>query len=104
MVCLGCAPAWWGSDNPAQLVLGSNDQGCTLSPDVAGGVCCLAHDASYWVGGTELDRLTADAELLTCLALHGVPVPVATTYYNAVRSLGWMRWPYSEKRTRGPAK
>lgn len=98
-----CTPAWWdGAGAPAQLVLGSQDQGCTLSPDVAGGVCCLDHDSKFWVGGTDQDRLTADAELLACLALWGVPEPVAMTYFWAVRQFGASRWNYTRERTRGP--
>lgn len=98
-------PAWWvGDGHPAQLVLGSADQGCTVVPDVAGGKPCLVHDWSYAVGGTEQDRFVADAELLAGLALHGVPEPVATLYYWGVRLLGWTRWHYTPMRTRGPPR
>jgi hypothetical protein len=108
LLLAGCALGdrqWWDDGGaPNQLVLGSTDQGCTLSPDVAGGVCCLDHDSKFWVGGTDADRLAADAELLACLALWGVPEPVAMTYFWAVRKFGATRWNYTEHRTRGPAR
>lgn len=84
-----------------QLVLGSRDQGCTLSPDLAR-QCCLEHDVAYWVGGTEQDRLTADLELAACMALYGVPEGVVWAYLRAVRELGGAHWPLSLHRTRGP--
>jgi hypothetical protein len=104
----GCAlgsPPWWNDAGaPNQLVLGSADQGCTATPDLAGGDPCLAHDMSYSIGGREQDRFTADAELLAALALHGVPEPVAMLYYCGVRLFGWTRWPYAQQRTRGPPR
>ena len=112
-VCLplllaGCALGdrqWWDDGGaPNQLVLGSTDQGCTATPDLAGGDPCLGHDLAYSAGGREQDRFTADAELLASLALYGVSEPVALVYYFGVRWLGWTRWPYTEHRTRGPAR
>ena len=64
----------------------------------------MGHDLAYSAGGREQDRFTADAELLAALALYGVPEPVALVYYFGVRWLGWTRWPYTEHRTRGPAR
>lgn len=29
--------------------------------------CCFAHDLSYWIGGTEQDRLASDKELKVCV-------------------------------------
>lgn len=101
----GCAgPLWWTGPpgEPAQLVLGSRDQGCTAVPDLAGGHPCLIHDFAYSVGGTEQDRFTADAELLAGLALYGVPEPIAFLYYVGVRWLGWIKWDYTDTRTRRP--
>lgn len=104
----GCAfgdASWWGDGGaPNQLVLGSADQGCTATPDLAGGDPCIGHDWSYNVGGKEQDRFTADAELLAALALYGVPEPVAFAYYVGVRLLGWTRWHYTPMRTRGPPR
>jgi hypothetical protein len=101
LLVTGCA--WWGGDGrPAQLVLGSSDQGCTASPDIAGGHPCRRHDSAYWSGGTEQDRFAADAELLFDLALWGVPEEVATVYYRAVRQFGASHWHYTRSRTRGP--
>ena len=98
-----CAPAWFGDGGaPDQLVLGSRDQGCSWSPDIAGGQCCLDHDSAYWVGGTEQDRFTADAELLACLALWGVPEEMANVYYSAVRRFGASRWHLTQTRSRRP--
>lgn len=85
---------------PNQLVLGSKDQGCTFSPDIAGGGPCLNHDSNYWVGGTEQDRFVADAQLLYELALSGVSPILAEIYYQGVRIGGWTRWNYTEHRTR----
>lgn len=99
-LALSCA-FWDGG--PYQLVLGSVDQGCTLSPDVARS-CCLAHDSAYWIGGTEQDRFTADAELLACFALYGVPERIATVYYRTVRQLGGPHWNHTETRSRGPGR
>lgn len=100
---VGCVPTWWAGDGaPAQLVLGSIDQGCTASPDLAGGHACLRHDWSYLVGGTEQDRFAADAELLFDLALEGVPEEVAMVYFRAVRRFGGSHWHYTEKRSRRP--
>lgn len=104
----GCAlgaPPWWDDGGePNQLVLGSADQGCTATPDLAGGDPCLEHDLSYGVGGTEQDRFAADSELLAALALYGVPEPIAVAYYVGVRLFGWTRWPYARHRTRGPPR
>ena len=104
LASVACAPSWWGSSEPAQYVLGSADQGCTASPDIASGIPCLNHDSAYFVGGREEDRLIADAQLFYELILYGVPEPVASAYYRAVRELGWTRWPYSDSRTRGPPR
>lgn len=35
--------------------------------------CCVPHDRAYWPGGTEADRLRADARLRDCVAAHGYP-------------------------------
>jgi hypothetical protein len=104
LLSLACAPTWLHSEESAQYVLGSADQGCTASPDIAGGIPCLNHDSAYWVGGTEEDRLIADAQLFYELILYGVPEDVASMYYRVVRELGWTRWPYKKQRTRGPPR
>lgn len=102
ILLIGCQ-TWPWTERPNQLVLGSKDQGCTYSPDIAQH-CCLDHDSKYWVGGTKQDRFTADAEFLACMALAGVPEGIAVTYYTAVRKLGGIKWKYTKERTRGPAR
>jgi hypothetical protein len=98
--CGSCAGWPWDDPQGVQLPLGG-DQECSHSPDIAT-QCCMAHDAAYWVGGTSQDRFTADAEFLACMALWGVPEPIAWTYYTTVRKLGKDSWRYTEHRTRRP--
>lgn len=99
---LACAGYPWNDPAGVQLPLGG-DRECTNSPDIAV-QCCVAHDAAYWQGGTEQDRFTADAEFLACMALWGVPEPIAWTYYQAVRKLGKSSWKHTAARTRGPPR
>ena len=61
--------------------------------------CCLAHDESYWRGGSKEDRLLADRGLKQCVKNKGFPA-VANLMYAAVRLGGgpctdfsW-RWGY----------
>lgn len=104
VLLLGCSWEGWPWTDPAvQLPLGG-DRKC--SDPVFGNAalqCCEDHDSSYWVGGTDQDRFTADAEFLACMALSGVPEDIATARYEAVRRFGRGSWNYTTQRTRWPA-
>ena len=62
--------------------------------------CCFLHDISYWRGGTEQERLTADLQLKQCVfestndqvladvMFHGVRFGGSPYFYN------WYRWGY----------
>jgi len=49
--------------------------------------CCIAHDAKYWLGGTEDERLQADEGLRECVAATGSSTN-AWLMYNGVRMGG----------------
>lgn len=102
VLLLACAGWPWNPKGPSQLPLGG-DRECSRSPDLAV-ECCYAHDNDYWIGGTEQDRFTADAELLACMALYGVPEEIAVLYYRAVRAFGAPAWNLTPERTRGPPR
>ncbi len=65
--------------------------------------CCVAHDRSYWKGGTYADRLKADEELQMCVQQVGEP-EIAALMMAGVRvggapliptSFRWgYGWPY----------
>ena len=64
--------------------------------------CCLAHDESYWRGGSEQQRLDSDVALKQCVKKKGYP-KTASLMYAAVRLGGgpctgfsW-RWGYGWK-------
>jgi hypothetical protein len=54
--------------------------------------CCVAHDYAYWKGGTELERMQADAALHSCVAKVGQPA-VANVMLAGVRAGGGPYWP-----------
>lgn len=70
---------------------------------------CLKHDYSYWIGGTEEDRITADigffkAMLKDCERLTGLQktkyIIWSHLYFIAVRTFGWKYFYYTNiKRT-----
>ena len=80
--------------------------GCSLFPD--GSVkdralwcdCCLAHDISYWRGGTKEDRKRADKELRDCVLERTGSKALAKLMFDGVRAGGhpafptWYRWGY----------
>jgi hypothetical protein len=80
--------------------------GCSLFPD--GNLkdralwcdCCLAHDISYWHGGTKEDRRHADEMLRDCVQERTGSKALADLMYNGVRTGGhpafptWYRWGY----------
>ena len=82
--------------------------GCTLAPEFDFGDCCHAHDAIYWKGGTEAERLRADEKFRQCLRDKGHRL-LDVLYYLGLRfggigalptpwrwGFGW-EWPYSAK-------
>lgn len=62
------------------------------SPQVWRGVSlyryCLEHDAEYWLGGSPLDRLRADARLMLLVAEATGDVDWAVMMFNGVRHGG----------------
>jgi hypothetical protein len=42
--------------------------GCTAVPDGAKVACCVAHDITYWCGGTRNQRRESDARFGRCVA------------------------------------
>ena len=54
--------------------------------------CCIAHDKTYWKGGTYAEREQADAELESCVAKVGEP-QIAAVMLLGVRVGGAPYWP-----------
>lgn len=50
--------------------------------------CCNKHDASYYVGGTEKDRESADQALCRCLQAGGMPPETSQTFHLGVQKFG----------------
>ena len=55
---------------------------------------CIIHDRAYWQGGTRIDRLKADRELLIGLINSGYPLIGIIMYYG-VRVGGHPALPFS---------
>lgn len=80
--------------------------GCSLFPDGDSAQptlwcdCCVAHDQSYWRGGTAVEREAADAALRGCVLARTGRETLAAQMYRGVRLGGtpWMpagfRWCY----------
>ena len=66
---------------------------------------CFLHDLEYWVGGTNTDRLVADAQLMIDIAKAGCP-QMAEIMFHGVRVGGHERfrrtfsWGFGRRRTR----
>ena len=54
--------------------------------------CCIAHDKTYWKGGTYAEREQADVELESCVAKVGEP-QIAAVMLLGVRVGGAPYWP-----------
>lgn len=54
--------------------------------------CCLAHDMSYWQGGTYKERLASDLVLRECVRDAGEPI-IAQIMLGGVRITGSPYWP-----------
>jgi len=54
--------------------------------------CCVAHDRSYWAGGSYAERIAADVALERCVAAVGEPV-IAKLMLAGVRVGGSPYWP-----------
>jgi hypothetical protein len=71
--------------------------GCSLYPDRDAQAdwcdCCVAHDLSYWRGGTAAERERADAELAACVRQATGNPAQAQRVYIAVRLGGAPWWP-----------
>lgn len=68
--------------------------------------CCIAHDRTYWLGGSYLERLEADQALQQCVAAIGEP-QIGTLMLAGVRVGGTpflptgFRWGYGWDGFRG---
>jgi hypothetical protein len=68
--------------------------GCSLFPDRSlisksdWCSCCLAHDLSYWQGGTEAERLNADQALRSCVRHTSGDEKLADLMFVGVRAGG----------------
>jgi hypothetical protein len=83
--------------------------GCSLFPDgdfkdrALWCECCLAHDISYWRGGTKANRKRADEMLRDCVRERTNSKALADLMYDGVRAGGhpafptWYRWGYGWK-------
>ncbi|MGN7610978.1 hypothetical protein ACQZV8_02725 [Magnetococcales bacterium HHB-1] len=76
-----------------------HSDGCSMFPDYRWKSCCVAHDRSYYYGGTKAQRLKADQELKQCVQEKGFGA-IAETMFLGVRTGGhpfsvfpW-RWGY----------
>lgn len=90
-----------------------SSDGCSLFPD--GTIkdrskwcdCCLQHDIAYWRGGTEEERIRADAALRDCVLERTGDKALAETMYLGVRAGGhpgfpnWYRWAFGWNYGRG---
>jgi hypothetical protein len=86
-----------------QVLRDFTTDGCSLFPDSSSDACwadcCVAHDRTYWRGGTAAERKQADAALRDCVAQLGRPT-LAGLMYRGVRIGGmplwptWFRWGY----------
>ena len=54
--------------------------------------CCVAHDKTYWAGGTRAERLASDHELEQCVSKVGEPA-LAKLMLAGVRVGGAPWWP-----------
>lgn len=62
--------------------------GCSRSKDGNWKHCCVAHDMSYWMGGSWEDKKLADQELRACMIKAGAGETLAQHYYIVVRVAG----------------
>jgi hypothetical protein len=100
---------------PAAELSGFTSDGCSLFPD--GTIserrkwceCRFEHDIAYWKGGTEQERMEADAALRDCVRERTGDKRLAETMYLGVRAGGhpafptWYRWGYGWGYGRGYA-
>ena len=97
-----------GTVSAAELCDFTSD-GCSLFPDgnykdrALWCDCCLAHDISYWRGGTREDRKHADERLRDCVLERTGSKALADLMCDGVRTGGhpafpaWYRWGYGWK-------
>lgn len=75
--------------------------GCSYWSDSWNGIsmypACFFHDLKYWVGGTEIERLVADAELMIDVAKLGL-LEMGQIMFFGVRAGGKKAWRKSYKR------
>lgn len=64
---------------------------------------CIEHDKAYWYGGTKQQRLNADRQLASQVALQGYPI-IGMCMYYAVRLGGMPYWSFSWRWNYGSKK
>ncbi len=101
-----------GSVGATQSLQPFTSDGCSAFPDGTWQQqqlwlpCCVAHDYAYWQGGTEQQRISADAELQQCVSTIGEP-EIASVMLAGVRVGGSpylptpFRWGYGWSEFRG---
>jgi hypothetical protein len=69
--------------------------GCSLWPDGHWVECCVAHDLTYWMGGSGAERRRADSDLRRCVSDGGHPF-MARIMFLGVRAAGvhWLPTPF----------
>jgi hypothetical protein len=98
-----CLPELWEkikNDPPSKTFV---SDGCTLWPNITDGKdiypACFLHDLKYWAGypGEDVDRLIADAELMTDVARIRQSTKMAETMFHGVRVGGTdkLKMPFS---------
>ncbi len=67
--------------------------------------CCIDHDASYWLGGTEAERLNVDQDFFACIKATGDSSPARLMYLGTRAGGGPLgqntyRWGFGWNRVR----
>jgi hypothetical protein len=105
VLLLGVLFGMWSCSADSKLKPFTSD-GCSLFPDSSlisendWCSCCFEHDISYWKGGTDAERKTADEVLRDCVAGKTGNTTLANAMYDGVRLGGspyfynWYRWGY----------
>jgi hypothetical protein len=69
--------------------------GCSCWPDYKWVVCCVEHDATYWMGGTKEERKQADIALAECVSHKGYPIVGKIMYYGVrLEGVYWLPTPF----------
>jgi len=96
VVVILCALACWACFFLAHKTYDSSTEsrstftsdGCTLFPDGNWGECRVAHDLTYWNGGSKAQRLNADRILASCIVSHTQSSILGNLVFLGVRLAG----------------